>query len=106
MNDPAHNKGRVNFRVGVNGGSKKMCPECDSACKTWPWLLFIGFTLLFSAIFSEVWHGLRREFWLFDDSDLSDLSHLAFPLTFTVAMATQHIHGPIEAAFEEHQSGC
>jgi hypothetical protein len=30
------------------------CPECDTACKTWPWLLFIGFTVVFSAIFSKV----------------------------------------------------
>ncbi|CAB9502713.1 Gamma-aminobutyric acid (GABA) B receptor [Seminavis robusta] len=30
------------------------CPECDAACKTWPWLFFVGFTIIFSAIFSKL----------------------------------------------------
>jgi gamma-aminobutyric acid type B receptor len=31
------------------------CPGCDTACKTWPWFLFTGFTVIFSAIFSKLW---------------------------------------------------
>lgn len=31
------------------------CPECNIACGSWPWLLFVGFTVLFSAIFSKLW---------------------------------------------------
>lgn len=29
--------------------------QCDTACMTLPWLIFVGFTLIFSALFSKTW---------------------------------------------------
>lgn len=56
------------------------CPECDSACKTWPWLLFIGFTVVFSAIFSKVCPAVDVDegFGFLGDKALSHSSPLEF----------------------------